>query len=505
MQNIYQTADLRQIEEKFASTHPETSLMERAGLAVAEKAREMIGDGFRILVVCGPGNNGGDGLVAARYLHIWGYQVNIVLLADDPMGLPSDAKKAFEAFHRTGRKIHSDFYIYGEWDLIIDALFGIGLTRAVTDKFADTIDWINKQKSLVLSIDIPSGLNSDTGNVLNKAVKANETISFIGLKPGLFTADGKDYVGVVTNAAIGVNAEDSVISKGKLLDARTIASYLPVRLENTHKGSNGNIAIIGGDKGMLGAVALAGKAALKMGGGRVYIGGLAALTNRYDFTQPELMWCEASHVLKTTKPNVVVIGPGLGQSETARSLLVQCLESQIPLVIDADALNIIASHHQLQTLLKHRTKPSILTPHPSEAARLLDCDTETIQHDRIMAATELAKRLNAHIVLKGSGTLCAEPSGQWFINPTGNAGLASAGTGDILSGAIGALIAQGMEVQKALLTAVFIHGTAADKLVQRSIGPIGLTATEVIEEMRSLINQRTADVSQLTIPTISKM
>ncbi|HVK54381.1 MAG TPA: NAD(P)H-hydrate dehydratase [Burkholderiales bacterium] len=487
MPPIYVTAEIRQIEQGFIAANPDVSLMERAGLAAAEKARDMLRDGFRVLVVCGPGNNGGDGLVVARHLRVWGYQVTTVLLGDAAK-LPADAAKAYQQFVAADETIVPQIPNGRHWDLIVDSLLGIGLGRAVEGAFANAIEQINASHTPVLSIDIPSGLDSDTGNVRGIAINATETITFIGLKPGLLTADGKDHVGRLTVASLDINVEEFVEPHGRLLDQTTVTRYLPRRRWNSHKGSFGSVGIMGGAEGMQGAAALAGRAALKLGAGRVYVGTLAKSASGYDPIQPELMWRDAEALLSLDHLTTLVAGPGMGQSHEARALLVRLLEMQMPLTLDADALNLIAADEPLQVALATREHETILTPHPAEAARLLGSDTAMVQGNRIAAALELAERFQTMVALKGAGTICATPAGNWFINPTGNPGMASAGTGDVLSGIVGALLAQGLKAEEALTLGVYLHGAAADALVDGGIGPVGLAASEIIEEARRLLN-----------------
>lgn len=505
MQPIYRTAEIRQVEQSFATAHPDVSLMERAGLAAAEKAREMLGDGYRVLVVCGPGNNGGDGLVAARYLHDWGYRVTVALAADATR-LPAAALTAYQRFTASHGTVVRHLAAAQGWDLIIDGLLGIGLARAVQGELADMIERINADGSKILALDIPSGLESDTGNVQNVAVRATETITFIGLKPGLLTADGKGHCGRITTALLDIAPLDIVPldiasrgppeSKGALLDRATVADYLPRRAVNSHKGSFGSVGILGGAPGMQGAVALAARAALKMGAGRVYAGTPGSTTASYDSRQPEVMWRSAEELLGLDHLTALVAGPGLGQSGAARVLLARAIDMPVPLLLDADALNLIATHEPHQAALATRSQPIVLTPHPGEAARLLDCDTRKIQSNRVDAALELAEHFNAVVVLKGAGSIVALPDGRWFINQTGNPGMASAGMGDVLSGIVGALLAQTLIPERALQLGVYLHGAAADALVGRRVGPVGLTASEVIDEARRLINAWAADADQ---------
>lgn len=502
MQPIYRSAEIRQIEQAYAAVYPGVSLMERAGLAAAEQARDRLGDGYRVWVVCGPGNNGGDGLVAARHLHTWGYQVTATVLGDVAK-LPADAAAAYR--HFTAINAVSAMPDRQDYDLIIDGLLGIGLTRAVEGELASVIERINRSRSKILSLDIPSGLNSDTGNVHGAAVHANETLTFIGLKPGLFTADGKDHCGSISVAPLDIEGDiegdidggQFITPSGELLDQASVTDFLPRRRANSHKGSFGNVGILGGAQGMQGAVALAGRAAMKLGAGRVYAGSLATPPG-YDPLQPEIMWRSAEELLGVDHLTVLIAGPGLGQSGAARVLLARAIDASVPLLVDADALNLIGSHEPLQSALATRQCPVLLTPHPAEAARLLDSDVRGVQANRVDAAIELAEHFNAAVILKGAGSVGALPDGRWFINPTGNPGMASAGMGDVLAGMIGALLAQGLNAEQALKLGVYLHGAAADELVRRGIGPVGLVAGETIDEARRLINAWQNPVAQPT-------
>lgn len=486
MQPICNTAAIRQLEHAFASANPGVSLMERAGLAAAEHARTLLGDGYRVLVVCGPGNNGGDGFVVARHLRTWGYRVHVTL-SGDAAKLPPDASTAYQALIANGGTIATSLPQTGAFDLIIDALFGIGLARPIDGHFADVVDKVNVSNKPVLALDIPSGIDSDTGNILGTAVRATETITFIGLKPGLVTADARDCCGRVVTAQLGIDP-GTIVARGRLLDQGAIAAHIPKRLANSHKGSYGNVGILGGSEGMQGAVALAARAALKLGAGRVYVGTVAKFASGYDPNQPEVMWRSADDLLALSHLTTLVAGPGLGQAAGARVLLAKAVDARASLLLDADALNIVAGHEPLQAALAARHAPTLLTPHPAEAARLLERDTRTVQGDRVGSALELADRFRAAVVLKGTGSICALADGRWYANPTGNPGMATAGMGDVLSGMIAALLAQGLEAEPAMQLGVYLHGAAADSLVERGVGPLGLVAGEVIDEARRLIN-----------------
>jgi hydroxyethylthiazole kinase-like uncharacterized protein yjeF len=269
---------------------------------------------------------------------------------------------------------------------------------------------------------------------------------------------------------------------------KQVAAYLKPRPADSHKGLFGTVAIIGGANGMVGAALLAGRAALKLGTGCVHVGLLADNAPAVDLMQPELMLHPAGDALKSGKPDVLVIGCGLGQSPAAQKLLYDALLLDVPLVLDADALNIIALRPDLRGMLHSRKAPSVCTPHPGEAARLLGRSTEDIQKDRAAATLELAKRLNSSVVLKGAGSLCATSDGKLHLNQTGNPGMSAAGMGDVLSGMIAAFIAQGLGADEALLLAVHLHGAAGDELAKQQ-ATIGMSATEVIEWARWLLNR----------------
>jgi hydroxyethylthiazole kinase-like uncharacterized protein yjeF len=488
VQPIYRTIQIRDIERQWFAAHPGVSLMERAGLAAAEQARDLLGDGYTVLVVCGPGNNGGDGLVAARELRHWGYRVTTVFLGERHK-LPADAALAHADFLAAGGVLDKSIPQGGRWDLVIDALFGVGLTRPIQGAMAKIVGQVNALQTKVLALDIPSGLDSDTGTACGAVVRATQTLTFISLKPGLLTSDARDFCGEIRVASLAIDATLSLAPQGRLLDQQAVASYMHRRGANSHKGSFGSVAVIGGAGGMVGACVLAARAALKLGAGRVYAAPLGGIPTGYDPLQPELMWRKPQDLLRLEQLTAVVIGPGMGRAAEARVGLSEVLEGSLPLIIDADALNLLAEHEPLQAALAVRTGPTILTPHPGEAARLLGTSAAHVQGDRVAAATKLAVRFHCHVLLKGAGSICAAPDGRWFINPTGNPGMASAGMGDVLSGVIAALVGQGLAVEQALLLGVYLHGAAADALVAEGIGPVGLTASDVTDRSRSLLNE----------------
>lgn len=474
---MLRAVELRALETRYADCQP--PLMERAGRRAASFVREWFGQG-RVLVFAGPGNNGGDGFVMARELSRSGVSVSVVF-DGDPARLPPDASKAYESCRTTSADCCRDVPP-GKFSLVVDALFGIGLARPIEGAYAELIARINAFAGPVMAIDIPSGLDGDTGRVLGCAVRATHTLSFIGGKPGLYTLDGPDHCGDVA-----VTDLDLVLDglPGALLSTRDFRGNLRPRQRSSHKGNYGSLAVIGGADGMTGAALLAARAGLHLGAGRVLVGLLSPMT--VDPVQPELMLRSAENALANC--TALVIGPGLGDSKAACELIRRAASADLPALFDADALNLVAVHPVLAAALARRHAPTLLTPHPTEAARLLATTTDAVQADRIAAALALAHRFQAHVALKGCGTIVASPDGHWRVNATGNPGLASGGTGDVLAGITGALLAQGWAAAEALCGAVHLHGMAADLLAASGDGPIGLTAGELIPAARSTLNR----------------
>lgn len=485
---ILRVAELRAIEQRAAAA----PLMERAGLAAAELARKILAvDAARVLVLAGPGNNGGDGFVVARCLKSWFFDVEVAFCGDAAT-LGSDAAAAHRAWQGTGGRTAAE-WPEGRFGLIVDGLFGIGLTRAIDGLAAEWIVRANASALPVLALDIPSGLEADTGVAHSPAIRASATATFIALKPGLLTGDGPDHCGTITIHGLGLDPENVADARGYRLAWATQRLALPEALRrtrhNVHKGSFGTLAIVGGSDGMVGAAILAGRAALQLGAGKVWLGLGASAPPSVDWAQPELMLRSASAVLDAPA-QAMVIGPGLGTKDEAREWVAQALHLPTPLLIDADALNLIAGDATLRRAAAARASPTVMTPHPAEAARLCGTTVEAIQRDRVAAALSLASTMNAAIVLKGAGSVLAYADGRFAINSSGNAALASAGSGDALAGMIGALMAQGLAVDQALPIGVCLHGAAADTLVAENVGPLGVTASELAPIARRLINAR---------------
>ncbi|MCX7220358.1 MAG: NAD(P)H-hydrate dehydratase [Burkholderiales bacterium] len=498
---LYRKAEIRAIEAAALADLPVGELMRAAGKATCELIQtELTPRDGAILILAGPGDNGGDALETGQLLAARGYTVDIVQCADSLLysaaaSLSLQQARASQAtFISLAQIIENPAPVYA---LVIDGLFGIGLSRTITadSDFGQLIQYINRLAEKfaipVLALDVPSGLDADTGQVIGPqgvAIEADTTLSFIADKVGLHTAAGRDYAGRVLIDSLDVADNHFPLPRAILSHAAMFTGLLPARRLDSHKGSYGEVMVIGGARGMAGAAILAAKAALYCGAGRVYVGFIDAAP-AYDAQHPELM-CRMAAELDFSKA-CVVIGPGLGNSELAASLLARALQQAPYVVIDADALNLIASSAPLRALLLARSqslKSSIMTPHPLEAARLLGISAAQVQADRWQAACDLMQ-FQATIILKGAGSIIATSQQPLCINTSGNPALASGGTGDVLAGVCGALLAQQMAANDAARMAVWLHGCAADELVENACAAIGLTASELIPAIRTCLNQ----------------
>ena len=481
---ICSVSELRGIEAAAGSVTP--SLMERAGAAAASLAAQLSVDkARRILVLAGPGNNGGDAYEAAAILKTRFHRVALVATGD-PDSLPEDAARARRKWLDAGGETLTQ-PPPGPWSLIVDGLLGIGLSREPSDAISNLIDYANAQGCPVLALDVPSGLDAQTGAVLGRAVRASHTLSFVALKPGLLTLDGQDYCGELSVDSLGLDLAGLAPSCGWVAAPARFRDWLQTRPRNFHKGNAGSLAIVGGATGMTGAALLAGRAALKLGAGRVYVGMLEHAGPSADLLMPELMLRLPDEVLGLDL-DAIGIGPGLGQSERAKALLAAVIASELPCVLDADALNILAENRDLRQACARRIADTLATPHPAEAARLLGTTVADVQYDRLAAARHLSQELGAHIVLKGAGSVIWSCQNNWHINRSGNPGMASAGMGDVLTGMLGALLAAGIPGEPALVLGVHLHGAAADSLAESGAGPIGLTAGELPDAARRIWN-----------------
>jgi len=487
---VYRTDEVRRIESLGQASTGSTNLMERAGLVAAELARDLIAESRKpVLVLAGPGNNGGDALVVARHLKQWWHRVHLVYTGERAK-LSADAAVAYDAWVAAGGENLADIphALAGSCGLIVDGLFGIGLERPLSDRYAQLVSAVNTSGVPTLALDIPSGLHADSGRVLGCAVSARHTVTFIALKPGLLTLDGPDHCGELHVRDLGLDAPALLPPQGMTIGNAILRTVLPVRAHNSHKGTFGSVGIVGGAAGMTGAALLAGRAALRLGSGRVYVGFLGTDAPSLDPSQPELMLRRVEDVLGMNGLTCLALGPGLSQSAEAKRCVERALALEVPMVIDADALNLIGAHRRLQDLCSARSTPTVMTPHPAEAARLSGMSIAEIQNDRVAAALQLASRYRALIALKGVGTVVASPDGHYAINTSGNPGLASAGSGDVLSGMLSALVAQGAQATAAVCAAVCLHGLGADRCREQAGGPIGMTASEVGHAAREILN-----------------
>ncbi|WP_366520915.1 NAD(P)H-hydrate dehydratase [Rhodoferax sp.] len=440
---------------------PQPSLMQRAGLASAKLVLAVAPHAQRIWVACGPGNNGGDGLEAALHLKQWGKQPLVTWLGHADTA-PADAASAYQRAHAAGVQISTQ--LPDQVEVVLDALLGLGIQRREpSGELAHAVQHMLACAAPVVAIDLPTGLSADSGAACQLHVNAHHTLCVLTLKPGCFTAQGKDACGTVwlddlgagelmRTMAAAMPSPDAMLAAAPALQARPHAS---------HKGSFGDVAVIGGAPGMTGAALLAARAALYGGAGRVFVSLLDAMHPGVDMSQPELMF----RPVEALDFSACTLVCGCGGGTAVAPLLPRILAAASPVVLDADALNSLVQQSDLQQQLAKRAAqglPTVLTPHPLEAARLLACSAPDIQANRLQAARELCAMFNCTVVLKGSGTVIASPGHTPVINPTGNAKLASGGTGDVLAGRVGARLAAGQSAFHAACHAVYQHGLAAD-------------------------------------------
>jgi hydroxyethylthiazole kinase-like uncharacterized protein yjeF len=481
----------RAIEAAALAQHAPHRLMQRAGLGVARLALALVPHARQVWVACGPGNNGGDGLVAAAQLQRAGQSVQATLFGDAER-LPDDARQALADAQQAGVPL-SDRSPGGAPDLVIDALLGLGGSRAPQGRIAEAIAAINALPATVLAVDLPSGLHADTGQCLGSAaVRASATLSLLTLKPGLFIAAGRDHAGQIWLDNLGVRAGPG--SATAQLSGADALQVLAPRAHASHKGSHGDLAVVGGAAGMTGAALLAARAALASGAGRVFVSLLDGDSLPCDPLHPELMfrsqWWRSDPA--TLARCTVVCGCGGGTA--VREVLPQLLSRCPRLLLDADALNALAADDGLRRQLRSRAargQSTLLTPHPLEAARLLGSDVAGVQSDRLLAAGTLAQSEGCVVLLKGSGSVIAAPGELPLINPSGNGLLASAGSGDVLAGWAGGFWAQLAPAhgdQRSALLAVqaaaWLHGHAADRQLALAPRSLALQAGELSERMR---------------------
>jgi len=462
-------------------------LMERAGMAVFGQVVSHYPAAEHILILCGSGNNGGDGYVVARLAKQQNIRVTLWHIGD-PSRNQGDALLAQQAWLDIGGTINApQNALPGKVDLIVDALLGTGLSGPVRPPFAKLINLVNRSTVPVVSVDLPSGLNANTGAIASVAINATHTVTFIGQKQGLHTGGARGVVGELTFAGLGVEkAFEQVISSNiTTLNCDEMMAIRPKRYACSHKGNHGRALLLGGNNGMAGAISLASQACARCGAGLT-----RTLTHPNNATAlivatPEVMteaWSDnlaqlAQHINWAT---AVVIGPGLGASPVAKKYFQSLSQTTLVKVVDADGLAMLAQE-------PNHDSQRIITPHPGEAAILLGCSNLEIEADRFEAVSQLHQRYGGVIVLKGAGTLIYDGTTTWVCTD-GNAGMASGGMGDILSGVIGALLAQGLSLVNAAKLGVWLHSNAADRCAKKA-GMIGLLASELLPELRWLLNR----------------
>jgi NAD(P)H-hydrate epimerase len=489
--NLYTGDQTRELDRRAIHEHgiPGAVLMKRAGRAAFEHACALWPDNTHWLVLCGGGNNAGDGYVFAALAAQRQHRVEILHISA-PEQLTGDARAAFEYARQEGVPLQP-FTAHttppaGD-AILVDAILGIGLRTPVRDAAAEAIQWINSAGLPVLALDLPSGLCADTGSELGCAVHAAHTISFIAPKIGLFTGRGPALCGEIAVVGLGVPKEAfaGMSAAACRVTLAELVTLLPERAADAHKGQFGHVMVIGGDKGYGGAAILAAETAAMTGAGLVSLATREEHVTAALVRRPELMviGVPSGQELEPhmARPNVLVVGPGLGRTPWSEQLLQQALLSESPLVLDADALNILAEGRL--PLPAHQCW--VMTPHPGEAARLLRCTTREVQSDRVAAARKLQATFGGVIVLKGAGTLIAGDRGVSLAN-VGNPGLATAGSGDVLAGLIGSLLAQGHMPLAAAQLGVCLHGEAADLAVEET-GVAGLQAAELMPYIRELL------------------
>ncbi|MGB0721049.1 MAG: NAD(P)H-hydrate dehydratase [Gammaproteobacteria bacterium] len=484
---LYRAQQVREFDRKAADllAVPSFQLMTRAGEAAFRFMNRCWRDLHSVVILCGTGNNAGDGYVVGRLALEAGMRCQLLYLGERER-LAGDALRAAQSYREAGGvETPFDHRLLVHADVIIDALLGTGLTRPVEGDWRAAVESVNALQTPVLALDVPSGLNSDTGEIMGAAIRAGCTVSFVGLKAGLYTGEGPACAGRVVLECLGAPEQVylGVEPRAELLTRDELADHLAVRRLDAHKGMFGHVLVVGGNRGMGGAARLAGEAALRAGAGLVSVcmhGDYVAATTA---ARPELM-CYAHDAPEQLdgvfdRATLIAVGPGLGEDAAAERLLERCLDDERPLVVDASALNLLAR-------APRRREDWILTPHPGEAARLLGVSTSDVQADRFGAIQELQSRYGGVCVLKGNGSLVRGKSSDVHVCPAGNPGMASGGMGDVLTGIVSALKAQGMSAIHAARSGVMAHAVAGDMAARA--GQRGLVASDLLEPLRQVIN-----------------
>jgi NAD(P)H-hydrate epimerase len=466
---------------------PGYTLMTRAAEAALLTLRSEWPRATRVLIVCGAGNNAGDGYVMARLARAARLQVSVIALVD-PQLLRGDAHQAWQDFiAQGGVTLNWDQALLAGQDVIVDAIFGTGLSRPLDAMMCGYVEAINQAESPVLALDVPSGLNADTGMVLGAAVRAYRTISFVGLKQGFYLADGPNHVGrlLFDDLEIPPIAAQQAGYVARRLDNDVVQQALPRRSRTSHKGEQGHVLIIGGGLGMPGAVRLAGDACLRAGSGLVTVATRAEHVSALVAGRPELM-CRGVTSAADLAPliqaaDVIAIGPGLGQDAWARELFKAAMATDKPLIVDADALNLLAQ----QPACGSRNN-WVLTPHPGEAARLLSSSTAHIQQTRMQSLHDLVRQFGGTVVLKGAGTLVGNQADLPAICDRGNPGMAAPGMGDVLTGIVAGIAAQCGDLSLAARAGVYVHAVAGDMAARH--GERGILASDLLTHLPSCVN-----------------
>ena len=485
-ERLYTAAGVRELDRRTIEDFgvPGYQLMSRAGAAAFDALRRRWPE-RSIVVLCGAGNNAGDGYVIARLARDAGCQPRVFALVD-PERLRGDALRAAEDFIAAGGRIEHWAGLPDSADaVIVDALLGTGLDRDVGGVFAEAVAAINAAAAPVLAVDIPSGLNADTGTMMGIAVNADLTVTFVGMKAGMLTGRGPALCGDIVFDDLGVppEAAQGVEIRARRIIPKQIESCLPPRPADAHKGNSGHVLVVGGGAGMPGAARLAGEAALRAGAGLVSVATMPAHVPIIAAGRPELM-CNGVSEASDLSPmferaTVVALGPGLGRGDWAIEMAKAALSSGLPLVVDADGLNLLAESPR-------RRDDWVLTPHPGEAARLLDTDAHSVQHDRFASLARLAEQYGGTIVLKGAGSLVQTGNDTPWLCAAGNPGMAVAGMGDVLTGIIAALAAQSRNLELAARCGVWVHARAGD--IAAATRPRGLLASDLFTAIRGPVN-----------------
>jgi hydroxyethylthiazole kinase-like uncharacterized protein yjeF len=499
MQSVLTAAQMREAEQAAEARHgmPSALLMENAGQALANAARGLAGPDGRFTVVCGPGNNGGDGLVAARFLREAGAKVAMTLVGDAAKLTPESRRnlQALEAYGVSAQALEA-VPEPGAGDVVVDALFGTGLSRAPEGRFAEAILRIDRWRragAKVVAADVPSGLQSDTGEAFEPCVHADVTVSFGLLKRGQVLEPGASYCGELRRVDIGLAAVAARTLTGpvlRLVEESDVLEAFPARRSDTHKGTYGHVLVIAGSRGKSGAAALVARAALRAGAGLCSVATRAEVLDAVLAHAPEVMgipleaqgplgMADLAPLLEAAEgKDALVIGPGIPRGPETGKLIGELLaRGEAPVVLDADALNAVATD---LSVLRRAKRPVVLTPHPGEMSRLIGRSTKEVQAHRLEFARNLAVAHEVTVVLKGARTLIASSGGELYVNPTGNPGMATAGSGDVLSGICSAFLAQGLSMPVAIWASVYVHGLAGDLAAQKR-GKAGLIASDIIK------------------------